>query len=178
MKRFQGKNLKIFLRKCSLSPVSEKCRFPWKKPLFCHSDVFHRKTPTPTRLRRSERRKQRLSHPKWCSFEGIAHPHLKIAAYHYLSYVKFILRHGLSYDKMHRKNRRPDFVRGGGFIMQGFANILPHSDTAEGEHNVPDVLGMRRPCVRAALLRAKRTARRKSCLSLFSNFSYSYLTSM
>ena len=45
------------------------------------------------------------------------------------------------------------------------------------EHNVPDVLGMRRPCVRAALLRAKRTARRKSCLSLFSNFSYSYLTS-
>ena len=43
---------------------------------------------------------------------------------------------------MHRKNRRPDFVRGGGFIMQGFADILPHSDTAEGEHNVPDVLGM------------------------------------
>lgn len=32
-------------------------------------------------------------------------------------------------------------------------------------------------CVRAALLRAKRTARRKSCLSLFSIFSYSYLTS-
>ena len=29
------------------------------------------------------------------------------------------------------------------FIMQGFADILPHSDTAEGEHNVPDVLGMR-----------------------------------
>ena len=78
---------------------------------------------------------------------------------------------------MHRKNRRPDFVRGGGFIMQGFADILPHSDTAEGEHNVPDVLGMRRPCVRVTLLRAKRTARRKSCLSLFSNFSYSYLTS-
>ena len=100
-----------------------------------------------------------------------------IFALHYLLYVKFILRHGLSYDKMHRKNRRPDFVRGGGFIMQGFADILPHSDTAEGEHNVPDVLGMRRPCVRAALLRAKRTARRKSCLSLFSNFSYSYLTS-
>ena len=78
---------------------------------------------------------------------------------------------------MHRKNRRPDFVRGGGFIMQGFADILPRSDTAEGEHPVPDVLGMRRPCVRVALLRAKRTARRKSCLSLFSNFSYSYLTS-
>ena len=30
---------------------------------------------------------------------------------------------------MHRKNRRPDFVQGGGFIMQGFADILPHSDT-------------------------------------------------
>ena len=43
-----------------------------------------------------------------------------------------------------------------------FADILPHSDTAEGEHNVPDVLGMRRPCVRVTLLRAKRTARRKS----------------
>ena len=26
--------------------------------------------------------------------------------------------------------------------MQGFADILPHSDTAEGEHPVPDVLGM------------------------------------
>lgn len=38
--------------------------------------------------------------------------------------------------------------------------IHPHSDTAEGEHNVPDVLGMRRPCVRAALLRAKRKTRR------------------
>ena len=117
------------------------------------------------------------SDPVFLSSVEYVHPHLKIAAYHYLSYVKFILRHGLSYDKMHRKNRRPDFVRGGGFIMQGFADILPHSDTAEGEHNVPDVLGMRRPCVRAALLRAKRTARRKSCLSLFSNFSYSYLTS-
>lgn len=113
-----------------------------KKPLFCLSDVFHRKTPTPTCLQRSERRKQRLSRADYASSEGIAHPHLKIAAYHYLSYVKFILRHGLSYDKMHRKNRRPDFVRGGGFIMQGFADILPHSDTAEGEHNVPDVLGM------------------------------------
>ena len=78
---------------------------------------------------------------------------------------------------MHRKNRRPDFVRGGGFIMQGFADILPHSDTAEGEHPVPDVLGMWGACVRAALLRTKRTARRKSCLSLFSIFSYSYLTS-
>ena len=65
-----------------------------------------------------------------------------IFAHCYLSYVKFILRHNLSYDKLHRKNRRPDFVRGGGFIMQGFADILPHSDTAEGEHNVPDVLGM------------------------------------
>ena len=60
-----------------------------------------------------------------------------IFAYCYLSYVKFILRHSLSYDKLHHKNRRPDFVRGGGFIMQGFADILPHSDTAEGEHNVP-----------------------------------------
>ena len=82
------------------------------------------------------------SDPVFLSSVAYVHPHLKIAAYHYLSYVKFILRHGLSYDKMHRKNRRPDFVRGGGFIMQGFANILPHSDTAEGEHNVPDVLGM------------------------------------
>ena len=43
---------------------------------------------------------------------------------------------------MHRKNRRPDFVRGGSFIIQGFADILPYSDTAEGEHNVPDMLGM------------------------------------
>ena len=102
------------------------------------------------------------SDPVFLSSVAYVHPHLKIAAYHYLSYVKFILRHGLSYDKMHRKNRRPDFVQGGGFIMQGFADILPHSDTAEGEHNVPDVLGMRRPCVRVTLLRAKRTARRKS----------------
>ena len=82
------------------------------------------------------------SDPVFLSSVAYVHPHLKIAAYHHLSYVKFILRHGLSYDKMHRKNRRPDFVRGGGFIMQGFADILPHSDTAEGEHNVPDVLGM------------------------------------
>jgi len=33
---------------------------------------------------------------------------LKIAAYCYLSYVKFILRHSLSYDKLHHKNRRPE----------------------------------------------------------------------
>ena len=55
MKRCRGKNLKIFPRKCSLSPVFEKCHFPWKKPPFCFSDVFHRKTPTPTCLRRTER---------------------------------------------------------------------------------------------------------------------------
>jgi hypothetical protein len=32
-----------------------------------------------------------------------------IFAHCYLSYVKFILRHSLSYDKLHHKNRRPDF---------------------------------------------------------------------
>ena len=31
-----------------------------------------------------------------------------IFALHYLSYVKFILRHSLSYDKLHHKNRRPE----------------------------------------------------------------------
>ena len=33
-------------------------------------------------------------------------------ALHYLSYVKSILRHSLSYDKLHHKNRRPDFSFG------------------------------------------------------------------
>ena len=32
----------------------------------------------------------------------------KIIVLHYLSYVKFILRHSLSYDKLHHKNRRPE----------------------------------------------------------------------
>ena len=27
---------------------------------------------------------------------------------HYLSYVKFVVRHSLSYDKLHHKNRRPE----------------------------------------------------------------------
>ena len=31
-----------------------------------------------------------------------------IFAHCYLSYVKFILRHSLSYDKLHHKNRRPE----------------------------------------------------------------------
>ena len=31
-----------------------------------------------------------------------------IFAHFYLSYVKFILRHSLSYDKLHHKNRRPE----------------------------------------------------------------------
>ena len=32
----------------------------------------------------------------------------KITPLYYLSYVKFILRHNLSYDKLHCKNRRPE----------------------------------------------------------------------
>lgn len=35
-----------------------------KMPLFCLSDVLHRKTSTPAYLQQSEREKQRLSHPK------------------------------------------------------------------------------------------------------------------
>ena len=44
--------------------------------------------------------------------------------------------------------------RGGGFIMQGFADILPHSDTAEGEHNVP-------MCSGCGGMRSSRTAPRQ-----------------
>ena len=58
-----------------------------------------------------------------------AHSYLTIFAHYYLSYVKFILRHSLSYDKLHHKTAALIFSRGGGFVMQGFADILPHSDT-------------------------------------------------
>ena len=52
----------------------------------------------------------------------------------YLSYVKFILRHNLSYDKYIQLKtciKPPPRTEnwGGGFVMQGFLDIPLHSDT-------------------------------------------------
>jgi hypothetical protein len=46
-----------------LSLVLKSVDFGAKKPLSCLSDASHGKTPTPPFKRRSERKKQRLSHP-------------------------------------------------------------------------------------------------------------------
>ena len=40
-----------------------------------------------------------------------------IFAHCYLSYVKFILRHSLSYDKLHHKNRRPEQKIGAAVLL-------------------------------------------------------------
>lgn len=46
-----------------LSLVLKSVDFGAKKPLSCLSDASHGKTPTPPFKRRSERKKQRFSHP-------------------------------------------------------------------------------------------------------------------
>ena len=49
-----------------------------------------------------------------------------IFAYCYLSYVKFILRHSLSYDKLHHKNRRPEWKIGAAVSSCKASQILFH----------------------------------------------------
>ena len=49
-----------------------------------------------------------------------------IFALHYLSYVKFILRHSLSYDKLHHKNRRPERKIGAAVLSCKASQIFFH----------------------------------------------------
>ena len=49
-----------------------------------------------------------------------------IFALHYLSYVKFILRHSLSYDKLHHKNRRPKWKIGAAVLSCKASQIFFH----------------------------------------------------
>ena len=49
-----------------------------------------------------------------------------IFARHYLSYVKFILRHSLSYDKLHHKNRRPERKIGTAALLCKVSQIFFH----------------------------------------------------
>ena len=53
-------------------------------------------------------------------------PPKKIAPLHYLSYVKFILRHSLSYDKLHHKNCRPERKIGTAVLSCKVSQILFH----------------------------------------------------
>ena len=49
-----------------------------------------------------------------------------IFAHCYLSYVKFILRHSLSYDKLHHKNRRPERKIGAAVLSCKASQIFFH----------------------------------------------------
>ena len=49
-----------------------------------------------------------------------------IFAHCYLSYVKFILRHSLSYDKLHHKNRRPERKIGAAVLSCKVSQIFFH----------------------------------------------------
>ena len=49
-----------------------------------------------------------------------------IFAHCYLSYVKFILRHSLSYDKLHHKNRRPEWKIGAAVLSSKASQIFFH----------------------------------------------------
>lgn len=49
-----------------------------------------------------------------------------IFALHYLSYVKSILRHSLSYDKLHHKNRRPERKIGTAVLSSKASQIFFH----------------------------------------------------
>ena len=49
-----------------------------------------------------------------------------IFALHYLSYVKFVLRHSLSYDKLHHKNRRPERKIGTAVLLCKASQIFFH----------------------------------------------------
>ena len=50
----------------------------------------------------------------------------KIITLHCLSYIKFILRHSLSYDKMHHKNRRPERKIGTAVLLCKASQIFFH----------------------------------------------------
>ena len=49
-----------------------------------------------------------------------------ILAHCYLAYVKFILRHSLSYDKLHHKNRRPEWKIGAAVLLCKASQIFFH----------------------------------------------------
>ena len=49
-----------------------------------------------------------------------------IFAHCYLSYIKFILRHSLSYDKLHHKNRRPERKIGTAALLCKVSQIFFH----------------------------------------------------
>ena len=52
--------------------------------------------------------------------------HRTIFAHCYLSYIKFILRHSLSYDKLHHKNRRPERKIGAAVLSCKVSQIFFH----------------------------------------------------
>ena len=60
------------------------------------------------------------------SLTACAHSYLTIFAHYYLSYVKFILRHSLSYDKLHHKNRRPERKIGTAVLLCKVSQIFFH----------------------------------------------------
>ena len=49
-----------------------------------------------------------------------------IFALYYLSYVKFVLRHSLSYDKLHHKNRRSERKIGTAVLLCKASQIFFH----------------------------------------------------
>ena len=106
------------------------------------SNVFHRKTPTPTRLRRTERENR--------GFRTLIDAVLRASLIPTSRLLRIITCHTSSLFYVTACHMTRCIVKTAAPILFGAVvssckasqHILPHSDTAEGEHNVPDVLGM------------------------------------